>query len=176
MRKAMLLAIALCLVFTTQAVAQEPVKIGVVSLRKILVDSEAGKQAQNKLKAALEPEKKALEKEEGDIKKATEDLKKLAATLSPDGKQQKFQEMQKRMADFQTRMQNFQKRGLDEEGKLFDPIKKVMVEVIHKHAQDNKFTLVLTDAQGGVVFAAQGIDLTDRILGEFNKAWASGKR
>lgn len=170
MRKAMILAILFCLVATTPVMAQEAQKIGVLSLRKILLESNAGKRAHSNLTSTLKPESEALKSEENQVKQLQEDYKKLAPTLSPEGKGAKARDIQKRMVDLQQRVSTFQQKAVEKEASLMNPIKEKLVEVIHSYAQRNKFTLVLTDAQGGVIYAASGIDITNEVLAEFNKA------
>ncbi|GAB7079689.1 OmpH/Skp family outer membrane protein [Megalodesulfovibrio paquesii] len=169
MRKAFILAVLFCLTATSPAFAQDPVKIGVFSLRKVMLESNPGKKAYSQLRAALEPEKNALAKEEQELKKQTEDFKKLAATLSQEGKDAKQRELQKRFTDFQMRLQNYQKTASEQEARLLEPFKESIFKTIQKFGTDNKYTLILVDSQGGVAFAAAGIDLTDAIMNELNK-------
>ncbi|AGW12349.1 OmpH family outer membrane protein [Megalodesulfovibrio gigas] len=169
MRKAILLAVLFCLTATTPAFAQDPVKIGVFSLRKVMLESAPGKKAYAQLKNALEPEKNALAKEEQELKKLSEDFKKLAATLSQEGKESKQRELQKRFGDFQMRLQSFQKKASEEEARLLEPFKETIFKTIQKFGSDNRYTLILVDSQGGVAFAAAGIDVTDAIMNELSK-------
>ncbi len=171
MRKAMLLAILFCLVATTPAMAQEATKIGVISLRKVLLESNAGKSAHGRLKKALQGESSTLEKEKASLEKSQEEFKKLAVTMSQEGKAKQARELQRKIMDHGAKVQAFQKKAVEEEARLMNPIKEKLVEVIHKYAQENKFTLVLTDTQGGVVYAARGIDITNPVMDAFNKAY-----
>lgn len=169
MRKITAFVFIFCLLFAATAHAEA--KVGVVSLTHVLMQSEPGKKANAELRRILKPERDKLEQEEKALQSEMEELKKQAAVLSQDAKKEKLTAYQRKVYDHSTQMQQFQEKIGKEEDRIMGPIKKKLVEVIQKYAQDNQFDLILTDINGGVVWASKRIDITPDVLKLFNAAF-----
>ncbi|WP_167590492.1 OmpH family outer membrane protein [Oceanidesulfovibrio indonesiensis] len=171
MRKVIAFLFVFCLLFAATAHAQEDVKVGVVSLGRVLMESEPGKKAQAELRRSLQPERDRIAEQDKALQSEMEELKKQAAVLSQDAKKEKLTAYQRKVYEHSNKMQQFQQKVAEEEERVLNPLKEKLVEIIQKYGQENKFDLILTDVSGGVVWASKRIDVTPDIMQRFNAAF-----
>ncbi len=167
MRKTIAFTMAFTLLFATTAFAE--IKIGVVSISKVLVASQAGQSANQKLRSLLQPESQRLKQEEQALQKEGEELQRQAAVLSQEAKRDKAREYQRKLYEHSVKMREFQAKAAQEEERIMGPVKEALVEVVQDFGAKNQYDIILTDISGGVIWAAQRIDVTDQLLDALNK-------
>lgn len=145
------------------------VKIGFVDMQKAIQETKEGKAAKKKLEAEFNKKKKELEKKEAGLKKMVEDLEKKALALSDEVKAKKQREFQMEMQKHQQHVAKSQMDIQKKERELTTPILKKMEKIISKIAKDDGFTVILEKSEQLVLFAKKEIDLTDRVVKEYNK-------
>lgn len=160
--------IAASLVFA-QAVSAADVKIGYVDLQKAIQETSAGKKAKKQLEDAFNKKKKELEKAEQDLQKMNEDLEKKAMVLSEDVRTQKQQEFQKEMLKYRDMVGKSQVEIQKRERELTMPILENLRDIIQNIAKKENYTVVLEKSEQAVLWADKDIDLTDRVVKEFEK-------
>lgn len=175
MKKIMCAMIFVAIVFSAGLVSAQT-KIGVVNVPMLLEQSDAGKAASANLDRQFKARKDNIDKQGQDIKKFTEDTEKQLANLKPEDRAAKGREFETKMSAYQKSITDFERDFQDARGKLYNPIAKVIQEVITTYAQNNGFGLVLDGVQAGVAYADAATDITQPVLQAFNAAWKSGKR
>ena len=160
---------ALSDVSTNAAVASD-LKIAVISMDKIQLESKALKDLhkqraafEDKLKTRLEKEQKALEKEKADIEKNQEVLSQEA--------------LQRRVMDYQRRVNNLQ-RDLNESAAAIDASYQNALSTLQKKHLDpiiegviakKKLSLVVDGRMARVGEDAKDLDITDEIVKALDK-------
>ena len=154
------------------AVARADAKIAVVDVQRVIDDSEKGKQARELLKRKFEQEKAVLEKQGKEISVLKEDLDKQAPVLTPEKREEREVDLRQRIKDF-----NRLKKDRQDEfnAKQMEVLRQVMVkvmEVIAEIGKEGGYTAVLDGTNGPVLYAAEGVDITDMVIQRFNQASA----
>lgn len=172
MKKVLFLSVLFTIVFSVVAYAQD--KVGVVSLQYVMVNSDYGKAMADKLKAKFEPMQKDLEKDAADIQKLEAELKNQDIALKLEAKQDKQREFRRKVRDHQDSLAAFRQKFQTESQKQQQPILQRIQKVVNEYGKANKFALIL-ESSSGVIYAGDGIDITEAITGELNKLKKAGK-
>ncbi|MFP4416461.1 MAG: OmpH family outer membrane protein [Fibrobacterota bacterium] len=147
-------------------------KVGYISSEKIFLEYEGTKSAQNKFNkevAMWEQQATEMQKEIKDLK---EQLDKQSLLLSSERKKQVEEQLQQKMVDYQKFLQEkFGQQGeaLKKNEDLTRPIIERINIILDQIAKAENYDYILDTRSGGVVFARDSYDLTERVLQELNK-------
>ncbi|MCB0363161.1 MAG: OmpH family outer membrane protein [Bdellovibrionales bacterium] len=165
------LAVGMSLVFCGAVwAAEEPLKIGYVDMQKAIQSTTAGKKAKETLESEFNKKKKELEKKEADIKKMNEDFEKKKLVLSDEVKEKKATEIRTEMMKYQELVGKSQVEIQKKERDLTLPIVSKLKDLLEKIAKDGKYTVILEKSEQNVLYAIKDIDLTDRLVKDFESA------
>lgn len=152
------------------AASAADVKIGYIDMQKAIQETSAGKKAKKDLEEDFNKKKKELEKKEADLKKMNEDFEKKAMVLSDEVRGKKQQELQQEMLKYREMVgksqMDIQKKERDLTQPIIDGLRKVITDI----AEKDGFTVILERSEQSVLWAKKDIDLTDRIIQEFEKS------
>lgn len=165
---AMALGVALSLGGARVAQAED-FKVGVVDMQKALQTVEAGKKAKAQLEKDFNAKKKELQTEEAAIKKMGEEFKKQSLVMNDEARAKKQAEIQERIIKFQETTARSQGEIQQKEAELTQPIIAKLREIVAKSAKDKGLALVLERNENTVLFFREKDDLTDEVVGAFNK-------
>ena len=150
------------------AQAQNPPKIAILDVQRLVTDSVAGKQALANLKKLQEgkvAEGKAKSEEIDALRKR---LNEGRLSLADD----KITELEKQLEDKVTSARRFQEDAEREFNKSrdasFQDIERRVFPVIEKFGQEGGYTFIFNKFQSGLLFAADGSDVTDQIIQRFD--------
>jgi outer membrane protein len=145
------------------ALAQE-LKIGYVSLERVLRDSHAAKAAQAKLEAEFGRREKELSDMANRLKAANDKLEKDGPTLAQNELGRRQRDLVEQDRDFQRRRREFQEdiqlRKSEELAGVVERANRVIKDIFEKE----KFDLILQDA----VHAGARVDITKRVVDALN--------
>jgi len=145
------------------AQAQE-IKIGYVSLERILRDSVPAKEGSKKLESEFAGRDKELQELAARLKEAAQSFDRDAPVLTEADRVKRQRELQEMDRDLQRRQREFREdlnlRRNEEVQTLIDRAQRV----VQKIAQDEKFDLILQDA----VYQSARVDITERVLKALN--------
>jgi outer membrane protein len=144
--------------------------MGYVDMQKAIQDTSTGKKAKSELETEFNKKKKELEKKEADLKKMNEDLEKKSMVLSDEIKAQRQQELQNEMMKYRELVGKSQVEIQKRERDLTLPIVEKLRGIIDGIAKKESYTVVLEKSEQSVLWADKQIDLTDRIVKEFEKS------
>jgi outer membrane protein len=146
-----------------------PVKIGYVDMQKAIQTTDSGKKAKKELEKEFNEKKKQLQDKEKDLKKMSEDLEKKSMVLSDEVKQKKQMEFQEEMLKYRELVGKSQLAIQERERSLTQPILERLRGIIGDIGEKDGYTVILEKAENSVLWAPKKIDLTDRIIAEFDK-------
>jgi len=164
----LLMVVVALLAVTTVAWAET--KIGVVDVQRVIDDSEKGQQARELLKQKFEQEKTSLEKEGKEIALLKEDFDKQSAVLTPEKRADREQELRQRIKDFNRLKKDKQDSFNAQQMEVLRQVMAKVMEVVQTVAKENGYTAVLDATNGPVLYAGEGVDITDLIIQRFNQA------
>jgi outer membrane protein len=163
--------IAALITFAFMAVsAHADVKIGFVDMQKAIQDTAAGKKAKKELEDDFNKKKKELEKQEADIKKKGEDFEKRSMAMNEDARLKKQNELQNDLRKYQESAAKSQMEIQKRERELTQPIVTKLRDILEAIAKKEDLTVVLEKSENSVMFAKKEIDLTDRIVKEYDSS------
>lgn len=166
-----LLAVGLSL---SQGARADEVRIGTVDMQRALQSVDAGKKAKADLEREFNAKKKELQAEEAAIKKMGEEFKKQSLVMSEEARNKKQNEIQERIMKFQETTQRSQMEIQRKEQELTEPIVTRLREIVADVAKEKKYSLVLERNENMVLFFLEKDDLTDTVIGLFNKKPTKG--
>jgi outer membrane protein len=144
------------------AVSAAELKIGAVSISKILSQAPQADQANKRLQKEFEPRQKALKDTENSLRAMQQRLDKDGAVMSDSQRRNLERDLRTQTREFQRAMEEFRDdlniRRNDELGKF----QQQVLQVVNSLAKDEGFDLILNE--GAVVYASQAIDITDKVL------------
>ena len=153
------LVLGLVPVATVQAAE---LKIGAVSIAKVLSEAPQAKQANERLQKEFSQREKSLLDEEKALKNIQQKLTKDKAVMSESQQRNLERDYLTRARDWERAMgefrEDFNLRRNEELGKF----QKQVVDAINSLAKEEGFDLILSE--GGVVYAGEKIDITDKVL------------
>lgn len=152
----------------------EEAKIGIIDSQRIFAEYQEAKDAEVIFQQEMEEWQKDLADLEREILAQQEKIRSQSLLLSKD----KLDEMQK---ELDTMLRNYDSKKneiLDPtKGKavlrnqeLSQPINDQITTVVERIGAEGKFTVIFDVATVNVVYAAEGVDLTDRVLEELENA------
>lgn len=145
------------------------IKIGYVDMQKAIQATEAGKKAKKDLEKEFNDKKTELQAKEKSLKQMSEDLEKKSMVLSDEVKQKKQMEFQEEMVKYRELVGKSQMQIQERERNLTQPILEKMRTIIGDIGQKEGYTVILEKAENSVLWAPKTIDLTDRVVSQFNK-------
>jgi outer membrane protein len=111
-----------------------------------------------------------------EIENLEKELERQAPMLSDEAKLRKTEEIARKQEEYNTFVQEiwgtggkYQVRNLELTRPLIDRIRTIL----NRLGEEGGYTLILDIAEGSVVYAQEGLDLTDEVLVELNREFAS---
>jgi len=164
-----LFALAGLILLSAAAVQAAELKIGAVSIAKILSQAPQAEQATKRLQKEFEPREKALRDTANSLRAMQQRLDKDSAVMNDSQRRNLERDIKTQSRDFQRAETEFRDdfniRRNEELGKLQQQI----LQAINALAKEEGFDLILNE--GAVIYASSSIDITDKIL----KKLAGGK-
>jgi outer membrane protein len=148
--------------------AEERLAVGYLDMRKVLLESKAGKKNQAELEKFVAERRTTMQKEEEKLKAQQESFEKEKLMLSDAQKQEK-------QKAFETRVRAYREMGAQAEKELnqkqaeltrktLDEIKPVVAQV----AQEEKLQLVIESTEVAVLYSQSYMNLTDKVMKKFD--------
>ena len=158
------------------AAAAEVAKIGYVDLRVALNESDTGKKAKIELESLIKTKQAAIDEKGKSIEKLKGDLEKQASVLSGEAKKSKEEEIERLVRDYQRLVQDAQNDVKKKENELTGSILKELRDVVDKIGQDEGYSLILENVEGIILYSRKDLDITDKVIKNFNDMKAKQKK
>ena len=144
----------------------DSVKIGVVDMQKVMIESKSGKDAKAQFENEMAGKKKAFTEKEDILKKLRAEIDK--AGISDAEKKEKEEKFQKEARDMR-RLREETEAGLREMDKAISmKIIGEIREVISKVGEEGKYTIIL-EKDASVLYMPNTIDLTAKVIENYDK-------
>ncbi len=165
-KKTFYLLIVLITTFSLPAFASES-KFGTVDMQKILLLSDAGKDA--KVQLALKAAKYEAEKniKEDDLKKLKGELEKQSVLLSEVARGAKEKDYQQKLKEYQRFLKDAQDDLQAKNDEYTNRIVEEIVRVVQEYGRKNAYTFIFVKNES-MIFMDDRVDLTDELLKQFN--------
>jgi outer membrane protein len=167
---------ALAAVFAAQpAPAQSGTKVAIINVQGAILATKDGEKARNAIRVKFEPRAKDMEARNAEVQKLREQLNKGANTMSAEAREKLSRDIDDRQKKLQWDSEDMQNELQQEEGKLVNDIGQRLVQVIDEYSKAQNFTIVLdvSGQQSPVIWAANGIDITQQIVDLYDKKFGT---
>ena len=156
--------------------AQAPTKVAIINIQGAIVATKDGAKARDAIQQKFEPRFKQVEAQNNEIQKLRNQLSTLANTASQEVRDKLGREIDDKQKKLQWDTEDLQNDLQQEEGKLVNEIGQRMMQVIDEYAKQQGFALVLdvSSQQSPVLWAANGIDITQQIVELYDKRFGAG--
>lgn len=175
MQKLVIAVVLSALVALAAPVVAADVKLGTVDMQKILLLSDAGKDAKEQLsiKAAKYEAEKNVKEE--DLKKLKGELEKQSVLLSESARVTKEKDYQQKLKEYQRFMKDAQDDLQAKNDEFTNRIVDEIVKVVQEFGRKNGYSYIFVKNEG-MIYMDDKIDLTDELLKQFNAARKAAKK
>ncbi len=151
--------------------ASPPTKVGIIQIQSAILSTKDGQKALTDLQSKFAPRKADLDKKQNDIAQLQDQMRKGSNTMSDDAKQKLARDIDQKTKSLQRDTEDAQSELDQEQQRIMQDLGQKMMAVVTKYAQDNSYTLILdvSSPQTPVLYAANGIDVTQDIVGLYDK-------
>lgn len=157
----------MCLLSVGSSYADD-VRIGYVDVHKVLNECKAGQRVRGEIEKMVKERQESLSREEQQLKSMQQAFEKDKLLLSESQKQTRQQEFQQKVQAFQQARAKAQREIEQKEHEFTDKALPRIREIIQEVAKEQKLTLVFEKNQSPVLYAADGSDLTDKVIERFD--------
>lgn len=165
--KRFIVALFLMLSFSVPAIAADGAKIGSVDIQKVLLSSEAGKEAKDQLSQKAAKYESEKNSKEAELKKLKGELEGQSAVLTESARGAKERDYQQRLKEYQRFLkdaqEDLQAKNDEYTGRIVDEI----VKVAQEYGRKNGYTVLFVRSDN-MLYLDPSADVTDAVLGVFN--------
>lgn len=172
MKKVFCLFVLIILFLSVQTLYAADMKVGFVDLIRALNESDSGKKAKADLEFLINSIQKKVDEKGKTIEKLREELEKQSSVLSEESRKSKEADLERMLRDYQRLVTDSQNDVKKKEGEFTANIIKELRKIIKNIGEEQKYTYILENTDGVVLYSQKELDLTDEVLKRYN---ASGK-
>ena len=147
-------------------------KIGVVDFQKILSTSDAGKSAQNQINQRGKKLEADLKKKGDEIEEIKKKLERESLVMSKESRSEREREIRIKINDFKALKKKFANDFRLLEKKLVGLIQKDIFRIVEEIGKKEGYLLVIEKREGGVLYFPSAIDITDKLIHQYNAEYA----
>jgi outer membrane protein len=158
------------------ALAESAPKIGYVDLQRALLETEAGKKAQQEMKDRADKVQTKLKKQKDEIDSLRERLEKKSPGMTGQERANLEEDYRKKARTFENEVADSQADLQKKEKELTGSILQELQAIILQYGQEQNYTVILGTDSGAVVYGAKNANVTDTIIERYNSGQASKKK
>ncbi len=157
------------LILASAALGADGVKLGCVDIQKILLNSDAGKQAKEQLAGKANKYEGEKNSREEELKRLKAELEKQNVLLSESARGAKEKDYQQKLKEYQRFLKDAQDDLQAKNDELTNKIVEQIVKMAQEYGRKNGYTFVFVK-NDGMLFVDEKADLTEELLRTFNAA------
>lgn len=146
------------------AQAQDPLKIGVVDLRKVVLESKPGQAHRADRDKTIKERSDKLGKEDAAIRAMQEQLEKDKLVLTDKQKEQKQKEIAEKIAALQKASQAAQQEISKRDNEVLKKADALLHSIVAEIGKQEKLSMVVDRNQPGLVWIDAPVDITDKVI------------
>lgn len=153
--------IVVCTGLVGTAQAEEKLRVGVLDMRKVMMESKPGQQYRAELEKMVKERREKLTKEESGLKSLQEKFEKDKLVMNDKQKEQRQKEIDDKAAALQKALQEAQQQVSKRDSELSGEARNAVTEIIADVAKKEKLSMVVDRNQ--FVWAEEQVDITDQV-------------
>ena len=156
--------------------AADVAKIGTVDFQRIIDLSDAGKAAQEKLNKQAKEMEADLKSKGAAIEEGQKQFEREALVMNKEMKDAKEREMRIKINDFKQLQQRYTGVARELQFRLVGQIRNDVDKLVKELGQQEGFLLILERKEAGVIYMPSTIDITDKVIKQYNLQWAKQQK
>lgn len=164
----------ICLLFfvsnclTVVAAEAAAMKIGIMNVQKVLVQSAAGQKAKEKFDKKGKELEAEFSGEQAEIVEMQKEIEKKGSVWSKEKKEEMVLEFNRKRRDLQTKSEDARLEMKKLQDKELEPILKALETIVDDFGENNGYSVIL-DSKNGVIYFDDALDVSDALIEELNK-------
>jgi len=167
------MVMAVLAVAAQDAVAADPVKVGVMDQQAVIERSKAGKRALEDMKSYSLTRQKIINADDQELKDLEQSIQDPNSKLSDSAKQEKQEQFRTKLETYQRRLADFNREIQQKQRELVAEYSKKVSDVAQTVAQKEGYLAILDKGNDGVIrvviYHQPALDVTESILKEFDR-------
>ncbi len=175
-KKAGLSLAALILLVPAAQAQQAATKVAIMNVQGAILATKDGEKAREAIRQKFEPRAKEMEGRNAEVQKKRQSMTAGANTMSAEAREKLSREIDDLQKKLQWDSEDMQNDLDQEQGKLVNSIGQRLLQVVDEYSKANGFSIVLdvSAQQSPVLWAANGIDITQPIVELYDKKFGAG--
>lgn len=145
----------------------EALKIGFVNAMKVMEQAPQVESANKRLEQEFAPRQRAIVTAQKQIRELEERLSKNVDIMSEAETRRLSRDLRDKKREFKHQQEEFREDYNIRRSEELDKLQKKIIEVIQAIAKEQAYDVILSD--GGVVWAGNRVDITDKVLQRLNQ-------
>jgi len=175
MKRMVLVAVSVLALHVFGTAYAEDFKVGYVDMRKVMTESKAGAKVRDDIEKTIKARRESLAKDEQQLKALQQSLEKEKLLLSESQREGKQKDFEEKVRAFQQARATAQREVEQKEREFTSKAVPKIQEIIRVIAKEQKLSLVLEKNNAPVLYAADGPDLTDKVIQRFDATGGASK-
>jgi outer membrane protein len=151
-------------------------KIAVIDFQKIIDTSNAGKRSAAEMKTQGKEMEQELKDKEAEVEELKKALEQKALVMSEEAREKKDRDLRIKAIDYDSLRRRYLETLKELNLKLSNTIKEDVFQIVEEIGKREGYLLILERRVGGVVYAPNAIDITDRVIEAYNEQDAKRKK
>ncbi len=151
-------------------------KVGIVDVQSAILQTNDGKLARQKIEKEVTSKKQELMNQQNQLKKLQEDFQAQQSVLSDADKITKQKEFQTKLQAFQQAQISFEQEARQREATALQKIFQNIQSVVQKISKQKNFDLVFDKSAAVLLYAANGTDITNDVVTQYNSEFKKDKK
>ena len=164
----LILGVAIILFFQQSALSADSLKIGVYDVQSCLEGSNEGKRVSEALRKMQMSLKKEYDEKKAELDELQKELDRQSLMLSMDAKGDKQKEYERKKRELGYFIQDIQEELGRAKLNAESLVMKDLREIVKKIGKEGKYDLILEESRGNLVYWSETIDITKKVINEYN--------
>ncbi len=148
----------------------QALNVAFVDIKRVIVESNEGKEIQKTLTAEADRLKKTLDGKQDELQKLKDAIEKQGATITPEARADKEKQYQTKLKDYQRLYGDYQQELQQKDNEYTQKILQEIEQIIKNLGEKEKYSFILEKNQAGILFSTPSVDITDRVIAAFNES------
>ncbi|MGH9377709.1 MAG: OmpH family outer membrane protein [Terriglobia bacterium] len=154
----------------TLAQAQGGEKIGIINLQQAIASTQEGKQDLAQLQKKYAQKRAGLQQQDKDITALQDQLQNQSSMLSDEERYKIEREVSDKQRLLKEGQDDYQYDTQEDEQEVVSSVGAKMMKVVNQYATEQHFSLIISNQQNLVLFAAKPVDITADIIRLYDAA------
>ncbi|UCF72778.1 MAG: OmpH family outer membrane protein [Deltaproteobacteria bacterium] len=155
---------------------EDSIKIGLVDLQRCLQESKEGQKVINLLKDKKAALQRQFDTKQKELLELRQELEKQAMMLSMDAQEDKKKTIERKTRELEYFYKDLNEEMIRAQEKEKKEILKELSKIIEKIGAEGNYTLITERKAGGVLYCADSVDITEKVIKAYDQMKEESKK